>query len=443
MKRLTLIIVAATVLCCTHGPAPIKTCIFPGDYPDPTILRDGEDYYMTHTPYPSRSGFLIWHSRDLVNWETLCRIPVDTQDDIWAPELCKVGDKYYLYYPTTRRENYVTCADRIEGPWSKPVLLEGARGFDPGHIVDADGRRYLYINRGRMIRLSPDGLSTEGELTKVYEGWKYPEEWVTQCMCLESPKLLKRGEWFYLVSAQGGTAGPATSHMCVVARSKSALGPWDDSPYNPLVHTYSEEEAWWSKGHGTLIDDVRGNWYIVYHGYRKDFHTLGRSTLIESVRWTEDGWPVLEEEDGTNWPSCSFADNYASLRDFSNPLLWSQRRGTFQGGTLYAAAAADTSYEVTATFSIGEDSSAGLYLFYNEQANFGKSVNSPGMHTFRILNRDNIASLWHLDNGGEWEPVIGNTDVSSLNHNRLGGFQSLRPAYLLQGDAKLVDITYR
>lgn len=84
--------------------------------------------------------------------------------------------------------------------------------------------------------------------------------------------------------------------MCVVARSKSALGPWENSPYNPLVHTYSADEEWWSKGHGTIFDDADGNWYIAYHSYRNGYHTLGRTTIIESIQWTEDGWPKLASE---------------------------------------------------------------------------------------------------------------------------------------------------
>ena len=98
------------------------------------------------------------------------------------------------------------------------------------------------------------------------------------------------------MNAEGGTAGPATSHMVVVARSKSALGPWENMPSNPLVHTYSIEDEWWSKGHGTIFDDADGNWYIVYHSYRNSYHTLGRTTIIESIEWTEDGWPLVLPE---------------------------------------------------------------------------------------------------------------------------------------------------
>ena len=182
-----------------------------------------------------------------------------------APDLLKYKDTYYIYYPAAGT-NWVMWAKDIRGPWSLPVDLK-VGGIDPGHVVDREGNRYLYVDKGEVIRLTEDGLATVGEKKKVYDGWKYPDHWDTECMCLESPKLNEHNGYYYLTSAQGGTAGPATSHMVVSARSKSVTGPWENSPYNPIVHTYSATDSWWSKGHGTLIDDVNGNWWIVYHAY--------------------------------------------------------------------------------------------------------------------------------------------------------------------------------
>ena len=262
--------------------------ILPGDYPDPSIMRDGKDYYMTHSPFYYAPGFLIWHSQDLMNWEPLCRVMPQYEGSAMAPDLLKYKDTYYIYYPAAGT-NWVMWAKNIRGPWSRPVDLK-VGGIDPGHVVDKEGNRYLYLDKGEMIRLTEDGLATVGEKKKVYDGWKYPDHWDTECMCLESPKLNEHNGYYYLTSAQGGTAGPATSHMVVSARSKSVTGPWENSPYNPIVHTYSATDSWWSKGHGTLIDDVNGNWWIVYHAYANGYHTLGRSTLIEPIEWTEDGW---------------------------------------------------------------------------------------------------------------------------------------------------------
>ena len=441
-KRLSLLFLATVLAGCTPGDESIKTCIFPGDYPDPTIMRDGKDFYITHTAV----SFLIWHSTDLVHWEPVARAVKGGDYSIYAPDLCKVDGKFYIYYATGAGENFVVVADKPEGPWSEPVKLN-VSGIDPGHVVAEDGNRYLYTNNGFVTPLAADGLSATGKPRKVYDGWDFPEEWETEGMCLESPKLFKHGDWYYLVSAEGGTAGPPTSHMVVVARSKSALGPWEDSPHNPLVHTYSSNEVWWSKGHGTLIDDADGNWYVVYHAYRNGYHTLGRSTIIESVDWTKDGWPVPVQKDGAKWEQDGLQGDFTYLRDYKNPLLWVEWPDGIEGGRLWTTTAVDESYEITAEFSIPEGGKAGLFLFYNAETRFGVSEDAPdetcSTHFFiRIRNERNIASLWVRHGDGDWKPVISK-DVSGFHHNNYKGFQALRPAYLLAGGAELVEFNYK
>ena len=432
---------AAALAGCAQKPAPLKTCIFPGDYPDPSIVRDGNDFYMTHSSFTYFPALLVWHSTDLVHWEPISRAVEEGDYSIYAPDLCKVGGKFYIYYPTSRGENYVVTADNPRGPWSEPVKLD-VGGIDPGHVVAEDGQRYLYTNNGFVTPLTPDGLAAAGRPRKVYDPWEFPAEWETEGVWLESPKLFKRGDWYYLVSAEGGTAGPATSHMVVVARSKSALGPWENSPHNPMVHTYSADEAWWSKGHGTLVDDAKGNWYVVYHAYRNSFHTLGRSTIIESVEWTKDGWPVLVEKDGAKWEQDGLQGDYSYLRDYANPLLWARWQPGFAGGTLMTTTAVDASYEITAGFEVPEGSAAGLYLFYNEAAHFGLSC-SDAAFSIRIRNERNSATLWKKVADGEWTLVQEKVDVSLFHHNKYSGFFALRPAYLLTGEARLTSFEYK
>ena len=152
--------------------------ILPGDYPDPSIMRDGKDYYMTHSPFYYKPGFLIWHSDDLINWEPVCRVMPEYTGSAMAPDLIKYKGRYYIYYPTDET-NWVIWADDLKGPWSKPVDLK-VSGIDPGHIADENGNRYLYVNEGEVIRLTEDGLATIGEKEKVYDGWEYPKNWNTE-----------------------------------------------------------------------------------------------------------------------------------------------------------------------------------------------------------------------------------------------------------------------
>lgn len=454
--------------------------IFPGDYPDPTILRDGKDYYMTHSPFYYAPGVLIWHSQDLANWKPVCRAVPEYEGSAMAPDLVKCNGKYYIYYPSDG-VNWVVWADDIRGPWSKPVRLD-IKGIDPGHVVGEDGHRYLFTNNGWVTPLTDDGLKVAGESRKVYDGWKYPKNWVTEGndMYLESPKLIKKDGYYYMVSAEGGTAGPATSHMCVAARSKSIFGPWENSPYNPIVHTYSSKERWWSKGHGTLVDDADGNWWIVYHAYANGYHTLGRSTLIEPVEWTSDGWfrtartapsdlpegqAVMELSDDFSTPQLGlqwtfwkeYAPNALSIKN--NTLEVSGKGESPSDGRLLLATATDKCYETQVEITTGKGNQGGLLLYYNEKAYAGivsdgktftvyrgekEPLTKPSIFgkTFiaKILNQGNRLTISASKNGKGWTTIqtvlAENLDVSSLNHNVYKGFHALHPALYSGGKGK-------
>jgi len=301
------------------GNGYFRNPVLVGPGADNTVVRVGRDYYMAAGGgWPDQ---LIWHSRDLVNWEPLTRALRKFNGFAWASELTYYDGRFYLY--TTQVdpergnkgplnlsqrsllgvpykdqgdhawENVVLWARDPAGPWSDPINIGVYGVFDPGHIVDQQGNRHLYFNKGMMIHLAPDGLSTVGDLKQVYGGWDYPKDWVVECKCLEAPKLKYHNGYYYLFSAEGGTAGPTTAHMEIVARSKSGEGPWENSPYNPLVHTRSQDEKWWRQGHGTLIDDVNGRWWVMYTGYENGYALYGKQSLLLPVEWTADGWPRI------------------------------------------------------------------------------------------------------------------------------------------------------
>lgn len=450
--------------------------VLKGDYPDPTIIREGEDYYMTHSPFYYSPGFLIWHSRDLEHWEPVCRAVTEWKGSAMAPDLVKYKGRYYIYYPAAGT-NWVIWADQIQGPWSEPTDLK-VGGIDPGHVVDEDGNRYLYLSDGKVVALAEDGLSVTGEVKKVYDGWPIPRNWQTEGVYLESPKLFFHDGYYYLVSAEGGTAGPATSHMVIMARSKNVLGPWENSPYNPLVHTYSVKDNWWSKGHGTLIDDADGRWWVVYHAYANGYHTLGRQTLVEPVEWTSDGWcrtvperePVKageyaaqglelsddfsEKELGLQWMFWKeYAPNTVTIKDNT---LWMKAKGKSPAdGRLLMITAEDRNYETEVDVQVTKGNKAGLLLYYNEKAFAGllsdgktfeiyrhaglmtEKSNTIGRNfTVRIKNQGNCVSIWVSKDRQSWDLLAENIDVSDMNHNTYKGFYALRVALASVGSGK-------
>ena len=148
-----LILMASTSLVAQKFPKVILS----GDYPDPSIMRDGKDYYMTHSPL-LYAGVLDMAFTGFDELGAVCRVMPEYDGSAMAPDLLKYGDTFYIYYPAAGT-NWVIWAKDIKGPWSKPVDLK-VSGIDPGHIVDKQGNRYLYVDKGEVIRLTEDGLST-------------------------------------------------------------------------------------------------------------------------------------------------------------------------------------------------------------------------------------------------------------------------------------------
>ena len=185
----------------------------------------------------------------------------------------------------------------MSGPWSEPIDL-GIRGaIDPGHVVGEDGTRYLFVSGVRRIQLADDGLSTVGELEKVYDGWRYPDDWITEAYALGGPEALPAQDgWFYLVSAVGGTGGPADrahGHRRALAVGARAVGEPPAQPDRPhrgcgrgVVVARARDARAGSRGPGA--DD---EWWMISHGYENGYRTLGRQILLEPIRWSEDGWP--------------------------------------------------------------------------------------------------------------------------------------------------------
>lgn len=462
-----------------------------GDYPDPSVLRVGKDYYMTHSSFEYSPGLLIWHSTDLIHWERIGYALHEFVGSVWAPDLIKHGNLYYIYFPAGKK-NWVVYASSPEGPWSAPIDLKLEGFIDPGHVVDSEGNRYLYLSKGYTVRLAKDGLSTVGDPVFSYAGWQFPKDWSTECFCLESPKSTVRNGYFYQTVAEGGTAGPATAHMVVSARSKSPFGPWENSPYNPIVHTNNRSERWWCQGHGTLVDDVDGNWWILYHGYEKEFQTLGRQTLMLPIEWTKDNW--FRVPDGINSsssieiPGGTASKHDVGLSDdFTNDKLGLQwqffkqysperfeiKKGelilkaegkSFQDSSPILVNSADRKYEVQVEYTLDPGATAGMCLFYNEQGNLRVSVdaqnfavynqqnrkiserNELGSHGFlRILNDGNEISFYYSKNGLTWSRLERSIDATGFNHNVFGGFMSLRAGLFAfgEGDVRFDNFIYK
>jgi beta-xylosidase len=348
------------------------------------------------------------------------------------------------------------------------------------------------------VPLSADGLKITSPEKLVYEGWKYPEEWVVESYSQEGPKILQHGGWYHMVLAVGGTAGPPTSHMVICARSRSIHGPWEHHPRNPILKTNHAAERWWSKGHGTIVQGPNGkDWYMLYHGYEAGYHSLGRQTLMMPMRYTNDGWfEAAHAHESDPLPSPTGGQKLPHgmpLSDaFKGPHLgpqWSFFRGGAQelnrvkveSGTLHLTAsgtspqnssplciiAGDPAYEVEVDLSFDAGVQAGVLLFYSERLYAGVGVNEKAMmlHRYGLDQRPlvkpegmqrslkiRMSNRWHVltlhtshDDGKTWVKFPIQMDVSGYHHNVAYGFMSLRPALYAsgQGTAQFKNFQYR
>jgi beta-xylosidase len=469
------------------GDGTFLNPVLSGDRPDPAILKDGDDYYLTFSTFDAYPGLTIWHSRDLVNWRPLKPALTRNIGAVWAPSLHKHGARYLIYIPVKarpRNDIYVIHADHIEGPWSDPVPLDLPDHIDPCFAQAEDGSCWLFLSGGDRVRLSDDGLSLAGAVEHVYEPWRYPADWVVESFSPEGPKIHRINGWFYMLTAVGGTAGPPTGHMVIAARSRSLHGPWEHHPGNPLVRTGSRDEAWWSRGHASLVEAPDGTWWALYHGYENGYWTLGRQCLLDRVEFTLDGWfrmtggdlsqPLAKPGGG-----CVLPHGMALSDDFSTPLALGSKWAFFRpaadeaarirvaDGALYLAGkgdapssgspllltAGDRSYAFECDIEIASGGRAGLVLFYDDKLycglgfdehrfvthqygiERGRPANPHGQRMrMRVTNREHIVTFETSGDGGEsWTRFDRGMEVSGYHHNVRGGFLLLRPGLYAAG----------
>ena len=300
----------------------IRNPILPGFNPDPSICRVGGDYYIATSTFEWYPGVQIHHSRDLANWRLIAR-PLDRASQldmrgepdscgVWAPCLSFADGRFWLVYTDVKRfdgdfkdaHNYIVTAPAVEGPWSEPVYVNSS-GFDPSLFHDDDGRKWflnmIWNHNGPAgarfkhpafigIRLQEwDAAAGRlvGAARTIFEG--SPHGFV------EGPHLFKRGGWYYLTTAEGGTG---YEHAVTMARARAIEGPYE---LHPAVHLLTSKDAPGAvlqrAGHGQIVETPSGEVYHTHLCSRPlpglSRSPLGRETAIQKCVWREDGWLYL------------------------------------------------------------------------------------------------------------------------------------------------------
>ncbi|MFC8845949.1 MULTISPECIES: glycoside hydrolase family 43 protein [unclassified Micromonospora] len=272
--------------------------VVPGFYPDPSVCRVGEDYYLVCSSFEYFPGVPILHSRDLVNWRQIgnvldrpsqLELPPDTaaSQGIYAPTIRHHDGRFWVVTTNVSlgRHLIVTAQDPT-GPWSDPVHLDLPH-VDPSLAWDDEGNCWLTTSGVKSYRIDPEtGQVLEGPIPLWSgTGGQYPE----------APHLYRIDGWWYLLLSEGGTH---TGHAVSVARSRSPRGPFEPAPTNPILTHRGSNLPVQATGHADLVQAVDGSWWMILLGIRAKgqwppYHVLGRESFLVPVRWV-DGWPVVD-----------------------------------------------------------------------------------------------------------------------------------------------------
>lgn len=325
MKRLSLILaLTLTGLGCSSEPRTFTNPILAGFYPDPSICRAGDDYYLVTSTFAYYPGLPVFHSRDLVNWTQIGSV-------LDRPEVLNLdgqGVSEGLFAPTIRYHRgifYVTCtlvsgggnfvstAKDARGPWSDPVWIPEANGIDPSMFFDDDGKAFILYNSVapdnkplydghrtiRMYEFDLSAMRVTGEERMLVNGGSDISQ---KPVWIEAPHIFKKDGRYILTCAEGGTAD---NHSQVVFRSDSVWGPYEPYAGNPILTQRNlpadRPHPVTTAGHADFVETQNGEWWAVFLACRpylmrsnqEEYYNNGRETFMAPVVW-KDGWPLFD-----------------------------------------------------------------------------------------------------------------------------------------------------
>lgn len=303
-------------------PDEFYTPILQGCYPDPSITRKGNDYYLVNSSFAMTPGVPIFHSTDMVNWKQIGHVldkptQLKVEDSgisagIYAPDIKynPYNDTFYMIttqFAGGMGNMVVKTKDPAKG-WGNAIKLQ-FDGIDPSLFFDDNGKAYVVHNDAppagkelyqghRVIKIWDYDLATDkivpGSDKIIVDGGT---DITQKPIWIEGPHLYKRDGQYYLMCAEGGTGG---WHSEVIFKSDSPKGKFIPAKNNPiLTQRYfaadRKGKVDWA-GHADLIEGPGGKYYAVFLAIRpneKGQVNSGRETFILPVDWSGE-FPVFE-----------------------------------------------------------------------------------------------------------------------------------------------------
>ena len=288
-------------------PPLYENPVMSGDFPDPTAVRIGPEYWAIATASSGQPSPPILRSPDLVHWSVAGYVSAappawSSGRQQWGPWLERYGDRYLVYYSARKKYGRpcITVGDSTNpiGPYTDhgPLVCQPRASIDPSVVHNVHGRAFLvWKENGGSVPssiwvqpLSSDGLQLTGTPHKIMVGNRHSWEGGL----VEGPRIISRNGWLYLFYSGGHCCAPSVCKYALgVARSHSIYGPWRRAKQNPVLKS---DKRWKCPGHGAVLQTPSGHWWLLYNGYRARGSTnRGREMLLDLVRWSRDGWPVI------------------------------------------------------------------------------------------------------------------------------------------------------
>ena len=322
MRKITVFLIALILFQnCYAQKKYYSNPILAGFYPDPSICKVGDDYYLVNSSFAYYPGLPLFHSKDLVNWKQigyamnrpgqLNLTGAGVSRGLFAPTIRYYKGLFYIVCTLIDKGgNFVITAKDPAGPWSDPTWLKEVNGIDPSLFFNENDSAYIIYNSNppdnkslynghRTIRMrSFDYINLKvGDDEKIIVNGG--TDISKKPIWIEGPHIYKINGWYYLMCAEGGTG---YDHSEVIFRSKEVWGPYVSYENNPILTQRTldttRKNPITSTGHADLVETNEGNWYAVFLGcrpYEDDYYNTGRETFMAPVKW-KDGWPIINPD---------------------------------------------------------------------------------------------------------------------------------------------------
>lgn len=273
-------------------------------FADPTIVRQGANYYLTGTTNTIPQGFSMLVSKDLKNWTStgplLTEGPqVYGDKGFWAPQLYLNGKTWQLAY-TANEQVAVAESSSLTGPFTqkqvKPVDAS-EKNIDPFIFTDDDGKTYLYhvrFNNGNYLWVAAydkNTMSIDPSTLKQClgntEAWENTPDYPAAPI-MEGPTVIKhKGKYYLFYSANHFMS---RDYAVGYAVADSPMGPWHKPANNRIIHRSIVGEN--GSGHGDVFADNKGNLFYVYHVHNSNHAVSPRLTRIVPLHFipSNDGF---------------------------------------------------------------------------------------------------------------------------------------------------------